>query len=164
MAVVAAELFMRACEPETRAYVMVENPVVPRVRVVAQLAMGAEPSFVHIVTAVAVVAHGRGIAVDRAQVAFLAGCRRVHADQRKTAEVVVEHHAVAPAIFVVTVVAAHTLPAFVCVILAMAGITRAFELVRAQIALVTGGASGSRVFAAQREVGLAVMVEQGFFP
>lgn len=123
MAVVTARLLVCAVEFETSRRVVVEKPVVPRIRVVADFAVGAQSCLVDIVAAVAVVTLGRSFAVRCAQMAFLASYRRVHANQWKTTEVVVEQHAVTPAFFIVAIVAFPALPAFVYIVLAVACVT-----------------------------------------
>ena len=74
---------MSAIDFEARRPVVIEQPVFPRIRIVARLTIGTQPGFVHIVTCVAGIAVALCRVVDRAQVTVLTldgGVHAVHAD------------------------------------------------------------------------------------
>ena len=52
MAIVAAKILMRAVYPEVRLPVMVKQPVLPGIRVMACLAIGSEACFMYVIASV----------------------------------------------------------------------------------------------------------------
>lgn len=127
---------MRAINLESCSLIMVEQPVLPRVRVMTCFAVSAEACFVYIVDVMACITFVIGRVVDRCQVAFFALDGSVHAYQREPGQVVIEKDLVVPAFFVMAVVALLALLAAMNVVFFMALDAIGFHFVFFNLALV----------------------------
>ena len=146
MAVITACFFVCAINFEICVFVMIKQPILPGIWIMAGLAVGTESSLVNIVGRVAGVAFILGRAVNRAQMAFLTLNGGMHADQREVAKVMVEEDFIAPAGCVVTVNALLALLALVNVVFLVASDTVGFHLIFFNFALMAIGACQLFVF------------------
>lgn len=96
--------------------------------------------------------------------ALFARRRRMEPDQRETRQTVIKLDLGVPRLFVVALPAGHTLLPLMHVVLSMARNAGGCDLLRKDTALVTIFACGSRMSAAQREIGLGVVIERRLFP
>ena len=108
---------------------------------------------------VAARARARRVLERRRAVAFLAGYRRVEADEGKPREIVIEGDLLAPAGLVVTLIAARAELTLVRIVLLVTADASGRQLVAIEIALVARVALDLGVAAEKRELGRLGMVE-----
>ncbi len=104
----AIEIPMRTGEGKSRLLVVIEAPDAPTVRIVTGGAVTTETTLVRIVPVVTPPAFGRRVRKYRTQMTLLAGDGRMHAEQRKTREIVIVSNHVSPASLVVALLAARS--------------------------------------------------------
>src|SRR5689334_9516266 len=163
MAGVAVELAVPAVERKLGLAVVVEVPGLPVPGVVAGLAARSEPALVHVVLGMAGHALALRVLVARGGVAALAFDHRMPAEQRKVGARVVEA-GLLPGLLDVAAVAFRSELPFVLVVLLVAGDARALQLVAIQVARMAAVAFHLPVLAAQRILGLRVVVERDLRP
>lgn len=149
---------------ETRLLVVVEQPLLPVDRVVAQPAILAEATVVRVVFAVATEAVFRCVAKYVRLVALAAVGFRVFTKQRKPGEVVVEKDIVLPRRFTVAVEALRALCALVGVIVLVTRETVAFQLHFVNRLDVAGSTLGFPVRTDQCVAGVFLMIEMHIGP
>jgi len=121
MAALAMDLGVGAVELVIGILIVIEAPHPPAVRIVASGAFAAKGLFMHVVFFVAGIA-GVGIhLVVAGQMAFLAGYRRVEADEGKAGYVMIKYHSLIPLLLVMAAFATLAFLAFVHVIVLVAG-------------------------------------------
>ena len=116
----ACGLAVRAFERIVGLALVIEAPARPARRRVAALASSAERALVGVVAGVASLAGLRGGAIRIVEMAFGAGHSRVQAGEREARQVMIEAQAFAPALVLVTVVAAVALLAAMRIVGAVA--------------------------------------------
>lgn len=164
MACQTVEAFMLAVQFEMRAGVVIELPGLPTVGVVARRAVLAEPVLVDIVLAMTGRALQRRIFVGRVGMTVLAGGRGMRAEQREARQVMLEFHLLAPAAFVVAGLAIAPFLAVMDIVGLVAGNTGGLDLLRTHRSGVAGLTGRLDVQAAQRVIGVAVVIEGGLRP
>jgi len=121
MTALAMDLGVGAVELVIGILIVIEAPHPPAVRVVASGAFAAKGLLMHVVLFVAGIA-GVGIhLVAAGQMAFLAGHRRVEADEGKAGYVMIKYHPLIPLPLVMAAFATLAFLAFVHVIVFVAG-------------------------------------------
>ena len=113
----------------------------------ARLAIHTELAFVGVIIFVAAVTFDRGVLVVIGQVAFLARHSGMQTNQREARDVMLELDTLAPALFVMALLAVFALFAFVHIIDGMAGITVGFQFGKVNMCLMAGSAIRLHVFA-----------------
>ena len=154
----ALQTFVRSGQRKARLLVMVEPPPGPAVRVMTLRAVGPKAAGVMLVL-VATRARPRRVLEGWRAMTILAGDRCVKANEGKPREVVIERDLVAPAGFVVALVAARSELAFVRIILLVAADARGCQLVAVEIAFVARVALDLGVAAEKREFCRLGMIE-----
>ncbi len=153
------EIPMGAFERKRRLSIVIEAPEQPAVRIVAECAIASETTVVRIVRRVAGVAGTGSLREHGRQMAFFAGGRPVHAEQRKIGEIVVVIYSVVPAAFMMT---SGTVAAQLTGVGIHARVTSnavANQPLLGDGPAMTGFAGDVRVFSTQRELGRLVVVE-----
>lgn len=140
--------------------VVIVDPPRPRIRVMAERTVRSDAALVVLVL-VALRAGKRRALVGLRQMTLLARHDRMLADQRKTADVVIERGLLAPACVVVTLLATVPQFSFVRVIVPVARQTSGRELVAVEVARMTGVTFHLHVRTSERVLGLAVIKMNG---
>lgn len=122
--------------------VVVEAPEGPAIRVVTQVAVGAQTAFVNVFGFMAVDTLQKRVFVFRRQVALFARDRRMQSDEREARKVMVEEDFGAPTRFVMTVFTSLPLLTFVNIVLLMASETRRSQLLLLWIRAHVAGSAG----------------------
>ena len=138
MAGEAAELGVRAIQPEVRLGIVVEGPDTPVIGRVAVRALVAKVSLVHVIRPMTIQAFRRCVLEFLVDVTGLAGCRRVQASQGKRAQVMIESQLGLPGLYAMAVPAASTQRLLVCIVATMAADAARLEFLFLGRALVTG--------------------------
>lgn len=154
----ALQSLVRTGKREARLLVMVEPPAGPAIGVVT-LRAGIPEATGMMLIIVAARARARRVLEGWRTMAFFTRHSCVEANERKPCEVVIERNFLAPAGFVVTLVAARSELPFVSIILLVASDTCCRELVAIEIAFVTRVALHLGMTAKQRKLGGLGMVE-----
>ena len=159
----ADQTAMGTFETEVGGLVVIELPERPTIRVMAACAIIAERLLVHVVLAVAVIAACGDILESRGGLTLFAGRSGMQANQREVRQIMIEYHLVTPAAFAV---AARTILALLTAMDIVGAVTvdaAGLQFVR-EIAPMTGVAQDLLVLAAQREIGLTVVIEATLGP
>jgi hypothetical protein len=133
---VALQSLMRTGQRISGLRGMIEAPTRPAIGVVALATIGRQPAFVMGVL-MAIGAGPRRVLEARRAMAFLTRDHRMATNQRKARHVMVESDFLAPAGFLVAILALRAELAFVCIIFLMTGHTRHRELVAVDMPGVT---------------------------
>jgi len=162
MAEVAIQFVMDAFQFVIGVFIVVKNPRLPIIGVVALSTVFAKAAFVFfIILFMAIVALAGGILILVAEMALLARGDGVLADERKLGDVVVKKEVAAPAFFVVALLALFALLAAMDILGFMTSITFCFELFFKDPAFVATFTRQIGVFTDQRKFGVFVMVKIG---
>jgi hypothetical protein len=164
MAVAAEEPFVGAVEDKSGSCAVIEIPELPAVRVVTVVALRSEVAAMHVDGGMARRAIERGVLECLRNVAFFAWNECVRSDQRKAGEIVIEEYLVAPAALVVAPLAGLSFLAFVYVVRLVAGVARSLELAFVAPFAMTVVARGLCVLAAERVLGVPIVVEISRLP
>lgn len=166
VAVAATQAAMGAREREFSCLAVVELPESPAIRVVAALALFAQPALVDILGLVASQAHDRRISIRTACMALLAGHADMQADERELRQVVIKADVVVPTAFLVAGLALVPHRTGVCVVGGVATVAVPGHLLLLQDSRMAGVAVELLVGAAQPEfrLGMLFMVVVGHRP
>lgn len=159
MAVPAAQPLMRTGQWKMGLGCVVELPVAPSVRVVTGTAFPTQVFLVHVLGTVTADAFVGRLAECPRRMAFLAGNADMQADQRKTGEVMVELHLVAPASLVVAMLAVAAERTLVHVVNGMTAGAFLRNLLLLENARVAGMAIKRRMCAAKGKLCALLMIE-----
>ena len=122
-------------------------------------ALRTQPSFVHVIRLMAIIASHRRLLVRRRQMAFLTGRYRMQPDERETSEVMIEKHLRPPALLVMTSLTLLSFLSPMNVIRLMAPVAAGAQLVPLLACGVTKLALQCGVRAAQRKLGVLAVIE-----
>lgn len=161
---VAGEIFMAALQREIRLCPMIEAPERPAVRVMTVGARGPQRPLVRIFRQVAIGAADTGIFIGGSHVTGFAWRADVQAQQRKAAHVMIKPHLVGPGRLTVTGGAGRAQLSLVRVGVTMTTGARGLQPDFLGVLLVAIGADRLLMAAAQRKLGILVVVEADGFP
>ncbi len=150
---------MRTIERKLRGTVVIETPEIPSRGVVALGTVIAQPSRMRIVLGVTGTTGGIGLAVGLVSMAALAGNRRMHAEQRKRTQAVIEPDFTRPGRFLMAPLTLLALGTTMNVIILVAAQALGGGGVLADLRRVAALACGIRVCPAQRKISILCMVE-----
>ncbi len=155
---------MRTGECEIGVGSMIKLPEAPAVRVVAGTALFAKLRLVHVARPVTADALMRRIAICPCRMTFFAGNADMQADKRKSCEVVVKLHAVAPTAFLVARLAVAPQRFLVHVIDAMTAGAIRWHFLLLEYVRMTTMAIELFMCSAKRKLGALLVVERRDFP
>ena len=155
----AVRIGVCARQGEVSLQVVIERPLRPGDRVVAETAVGAEEAVVRLVVPVTIDTRLRGVAENMRIMAGIALGLFMLAEQRELRQAMVEEDLVLPGQFVVAILAGCAQGLFVWLVFFVTGETLGFQRHIEHRLDVTRGALGLRVLAEQSMPGVDGMIE-----
>ncbi len=161
----AFQLLVRATQTKIRLLVMIERPDPPSVGGVTETAATAKTPFMNVVVVImATAADPLRPAITLVEMAILTAGQRMQAEQRETAQIMIEDDRLVPAIRVVTLGAVLAQLTAMNIIVRVTTAALRIEIVTNISALVTGHAMDIAVTAKEWIVGIPVMTKIALLP